>query len=222
VWSTHPKGSGALRGAQRAATRESAVTETLRQLSFAPLLVVGVVFAGAPLQTFGQRWRSVRWGPRNVVIAVELSLYALWALARFRFHLDAPLSAPRIEPAIAMIGALLAYAGATLMVWAKLRLGRWFSFAFGVKEGHELVTDGPYAITRHPIYTGIVTTILGEAMVWNSALTLALAACIGASLYMHTVYEERLFDAHFGPAYDTYRRRVPRMLPLPRPARAGR
>ena len=211
-----------MRGAQRATAGDSAVIEALRQLSFAPLVVVGVVFAGAPFQTFGQRWRSVRWGPRNVVIVVELSLYGLWALARFRVHVDAPLAAPRVEPALAIIGTLLAYAGATLMVWAKLRLGRWFSFAFGVKVGHELVTDGPYAITRHPIYTGIVTTILGEAMAWNSALTLALGACIAVSLYMHTVYEERLFDAHFGAAYEAYRRRVPRMLPLPRPARPER
>lgn len=196
--------------------------ESLRQLSWVPLMVLGLVMLDAPLHTFGQRWTSVRWGPRNVVIAVEASLYTLWLLALFSFRLDIVLVPPRFQLAIGIPGILLSFAGPSLITWAKLRLGRWFSFAFGVKVGHELVTDGPYAITRHPIYTGIVTTILGEALVWNSALTLALAACIATSLYMHTVYEERLFDAHFGPAYDAYRRRVPRMLPLPRPARAQR
>src|SRR5947207_7363125 len=100
-FSTRRQGSVGPRGAQRAARRDAAAMGALSQLSFVPLLLVGLAFMDAPLQTFGQRWRSVRWGPRNVVIAVEVSLYALWALARFRFHLDTPLVASRLEPAVA-------------------------------------------------------------------------------------------------------------------------
>jgi len=99
-------------------------------------------------------------------------------------------------------------------VWAKARLGRWYSGTFGVKEGHVLVTDGPYAITRHPMYTGLLLMLLGAALAWNSALTLLLAALYTLPLFFHTVYEESMFERHFGEAYRAYELRVPRLVPF--------
>ena len=101
-----------------------------------------------------------------------------------------------------------------LAAWGKLRLGRWFTGTFGVKVGHELVTDGPYAVTRHPIYTGVLLAIAGGALVWDSLLTLALDVVILVPLWRHTVIEERLFVDHFGDAYRRYQRRVPRLVPF--------
>jgi len=82
-----------------------------------------------------------------------------------------------------------------------------------------LVTDGPYAVTRHPIYTGIITTIVGAALLWNSTLTLLLAAFLAVPLFLHTVHEEALFEQHFGNAYRDYQRRVPRLVPFTPPGR---
>jgi protein-S-isoprenylcysteine O-methyltransferase Ste14 len=78
------------------------------------------------------------------------------------------------------------------------------------------VTDGPYAITRHPIYTGIVTALIGSALVWNSTLTLILAVLMVVPFFLHTVYEESLFEHHFGEPYFEYQRRVPRLVPFAR------
>ena len=181
------------------------------------LIALGALFfLDAPLHTIGQKWTAQRSRARNILLTLGIGLYALWGLARFQLHWDRGLAPATMEAPLALAGALVAAAGVALAVGAKLRLGRWYSAAFGVKQGHVLVTDGPYAVTRHPIYTGIITTILGAALAWNSALTLLLGVLISVPLFFHTVNEEALFERHFGDAYREYRRRVPRLMPFAR------
>jgi protein-S-isoprenylcysteine O-methyltransferase Ste14 len=151
--------------------------------------------------------------PRTVLLAFELALIGAWGLFMFYLKWDVPLVRASLEVPAFALGGVLAMAGMALAAAGKLRLGRWFSATFGVKPGHELVTDGPYALVRHPIYAGLLAALLGASVAWNSLATLALAAALSVPLFFHTVYEERLFDAHFGPAYETYRRRVPRLIP---------
>ena len=91
-----------------------------------------------------------------------------------------------------------------------------------MKVGQELVTDGPYAITRHPMCTGLLLMVLGAALAWDSALTLLLALLLVVPFFIHTVYEEALFEPHFGEAYLDYQRRVPRLVPFARVNAAGR
>ena len=79
------------------------------------------------------------------------------------------------------------------------------------------MSDGPYAVTRHPMYTGLLTMLPGAALVWDSAITLLLAALLLVPFHIQTRLEEPLLEAHFGEAYRDYRRRVPRLLPWPRP-----
>jgi len=182
------------------------------------LIALGALcFLDAPLRTLGQSWQAQRPGERLVLLTFELDLYALWAIGVFYLRWDCRLLPAAADAALAVLGAPLAAAGVTLAVWAKFRLGRWFSANFGVKRGHQLVTDGPYAVTRHPIYTGILATLLGAALLWNSLITLLLAALMAVPLFLHTVYEEALFEQHFGDAYRDYQRRVPRLVPLARP-----
>lgn len=173
-------------------------------------------FLDTPLRTLGQRFRQNRWRARVALLTVEANLVAMWAVSRFLMGWEIPLHPPGAGPAVAVTGFLLSIAGVGLAVWAKLRLGRWFSATFGVKEGHELVTDGPYAVTRHPIYTGLLAAILGGALVWNSGLTLVLGLALVIPFFLHTVYEEAMFEKHFGQPYFDYERRVPRLVPFTR------
>jgi protein-S-isoprenylcysteine O-methyltransferase Ste14 len=76
-----------------------------------------------------------------------------------------------------------------------------------------LITSGPYGVTRHPVYTGVIGFFAGLALLWNSGATLLLAIGVVVPLFVHTLIEERLFAAHFGEAYADYRRRVPRLVP---------
>jgi protein-S-isoprenylcysteine O-methyltransferase Ste14 len=177
-------------------------------------------FADSARLTFGAAFLARRSRARLALGLCEAGAVAAWAVARYAGHLDRALVPRPLAAAAALVGLGLTAAGAGLAAWAKWRLGRWFSMTFGVKPGHELVTDGPYAIVRHPIYTGLLAALAGSALVWDSALTLALGACFAVTFTLHTRAEEALFAAHFGPAFAAYRRRVPRLLPWPR-RRAG-
>jgi protein-S-isoprenylcysteine O-methyltransferase Ste14 len=194
--------------------------ETVRWASLWVMAASQLFFLDGPLLTIRQRWVMRRSHERNLLLGMELNFFVLWALLKFYMKWD-PAPAPAwLEPPLTVIGALLVVTGATLMVWGKLRLGRWFSATFGVKVGHELVTDGPFAITRHPIYSGLLLMLYGSALAWNSLLTLLLALLLSMTLCFHTIYEELLFDRHFGDAYREYRRRVPRLVPFTRPGGA--
>src|SRR5215831_438728 len=57
---------------------------------------------------------------------------------------------------LGLAGLLVTIAGCVFAVWARITLGGNWSGQATVKVGHELVTNGPYALTRHPIYTGLV------------------------------------------------------------------
>ena len=62
------------------------------------------------------------------------------------------------------LGAAVTVAGLLFAVWAREHLGRNWSRSVTIKQGHELITTGPYAVVRHPIYTGILAGFLGMAI----------------------------------------------------------
>src|SRR5258708_11243467 len=62
------------------------------------------------------------------------------------------------------LGAAVTTARLLFAVWAREHLGRNWSRSVTIKQGHELITTGPYAVVRHPIYTGSLTGFLGMAI----------------------------------------------------------
>jgi protein-S-isoprenylcysteine O-methyltransferase Ste14 len=86
----------------------------------------------------------------------------------------------------------------------------------GVKQEHELVTRGPYALVRHPIYTGLLVALTGTALYdgrWRALLGVALFT-IG--FWLKARSEENLLEGEFGDDYRTYRARTPMLIPNPR------
>jgi protein-S-isoprenylcysteine O-methyltransferase Ste14 len=107
---------------------------------------------------------------------------------------------------------LLATAGLAYSVWGLAYLRRSFSI---IPEARRLVTGGPYAFSRHPVYLGEVTTAMGVNLAtagWLSAL--AIAYFIACEL-MRIRWEERILARAFPSEYPAYARRVPRYLPNP-------
>jgi len=78
----------------------------------------------------------------------------------------------------------------------------------------KLVTTGLYRCVRHPLYTA------GLAFLWLTPVmtTSLLALNLGLTAYVliGSLFEERRLVREFGLAYADYRRRVPRLIPLPR------
>ncbi len=114
---------------------------------------------------------------------------------------------------IAIPGVICLALSTGLTLWARFALGTMWSHAPEVKVGHQLRVDGPYRITRHPIYTGIIGMILGS-MLMNGLGAWVLLSLIGVSMLVAKVPpEERLLSETFGEQYRQYQQRVPRLVP---------
>lgn len=187
--------------------------QTLHWAALAAVIPVLLVYADTPFRTFGQRFKAHRGAERLVLFSIELNLLLLWALTKLLLMRDATLVPPAFEPALAMLGVVLAWAGAALAVWARIALGKWFSGTFGVKHDHQLITSGPYALVRHPMYTGLVLLAMAQGIAWNSAVTLGFGLLYLVPFWMHTMIEEQMFASHFGDAWAAYKARVPRLIP---------
>ena len=186
---------------------------TLRLAAAAAIVPTLLAYVDTPWRTFRQRVVAHRWAERMVLLSIELNLLLLWLVAKLLVNRDAGLAPESWSWGLACAGFLLAWAGAALTIWAKLSLGRWFSASFAVKQGHELITHGPYAIVRHPIYVGLLLLGVGLGITWDSLLTTLFAALYAVPFWLHTVFEEQMLATHFGDAWTSYTRRVPRFVP---------
>jgi len=112
-----------------------------------------------------------------------------------------------------MVG--VAAAGFLFAWWARIYLGRLWSGAITRKEGHAVVDKGPYAIVRHPIYTGILLAAVATVVVTGSLHAILGAVCLIIGYWLKARLEERFLRAELGAeAYDSYRRRVPMLVPF--------
>ncbi len=77
----------------------------------------------------------------------------------------------------------------------------------------ELITEGPYAVVRHPQYAGLMLGILGALVQWPTLLTLLMAPILVFTYYRLARREERELQRKFGDEYAAYRARIPMLLP---------
>ncbi len=99
--------------------------------------------------------------------------------------------------------------------WARLYLGRLWSSSVTRKAGHRVVDTGPYGIVRHPIYTGIIAAVFATAAMKGAVAGLAGAVLMTVGFWLKARLEERFLREQLGAeAYDSYRRRVPMLLPF--------
>jgi len=118
-------------------------------------------------------------------------------------------------------GLLMVTAGLALAVWARTHLGRYWSGTGTVKEDHELVRSGPYAIVRHPIYTGLLVAMLGTAIILGEWRGLSALCFLSAAFLLKLRREERFMAESFPDTYPGYRAQVPALVPLLRANHPG-
>jgi protein-S-isoprenylcysteine O-methyltransferase Ste14 len=135
-----------------------------------------------------------------------------------------PLFAPLWQLGSAIEWSLvgLMAAGFALACWARLSLGRLWSAGVERKTDHRLVQEGPYAIVRHPIYTGLIAAALALAMVKATPLALSGLSLMTIGFTIKARLEERFLATELGEqAYAGYRRRVPMLVPFLPVAKMG-
>lgn len=150
-------------------------------------------------------------------IVMQMTGYALvWSVRRPLFspilRLGWPFDITMVAAAIALLAGSIWMA--TTAVGA---LGKQWSYAARLVEGHALITEGPYGLARHPIYTGLFGMMLATGLVMTYWFVLPVATIIfliGTNI--RTRSEEKLLQDEFGEAYESYARRVPALIPWPR------
>jgi protein-S-isoprenylcysteine O-methyltransferase Ste14 len=110
------------------------------------------------------------------------------------------------------LGIVLLVVSLGFTLWARQRLGLMWNAAPTIKDSHELRTDGPYAITRHPIYTGLLGMFIGTMLAAGLGPSLLLVLVL-VPLEFKIRIEERMLIEQFPEAYPRYRTQVPQLIP---------
>lgn len=140
-----------------------------------------------------------RWRWRNIPVPeVHLSLLAVGIICNVLWP-------RRVSSAksLRLAGGLLVVAGMVWAAWATRSAGQ-----VDLERPERLVTRGPYAISRHPMYVAWTLIYLGVALVVNTAWLLILLPALAVFIHHEAQREEQRLLEAFGDEYRWYRRRV--------------
>lgn len=157
--------------------------------------------------------RSQPAGARVFQLAVAAFGFTLLSGRWFRFGWLGVRFVPNLQD-VALAGSAVTALGCAFAIWARIALGGNWSGRVTVKADHDLVTSGPYAISRHPIYTGLLLAIAGTALTGGEWRCVLAVAVILFALLVKMSQEERMMMQTFPEAYPRYRQRVKALIPL--------
>ena len=182
--------------------------------------IAGAVYFGVKSEAGPAGWVHGLRGtlPRRVLLfvgACAFSLLIRHSPDSFWHHLQ------YWQPELAILGAVLAVASTGLLLWARWVLGvMWASIPL-IHEHHELRTEGPYRIVRHPIYTGLLGLVFGGMLACGFGVWIVFLAVAVPWLLRRVRIEDGMMAGQFGAAYEAYRARVPALIPWTRAAAVG-
>ena len=148
-------------------------------------------------------------------IALQGLAYAIvWTIHRPPFTPIAPMS-KSFEIALAILTMALAIGSVWFCSAAIRTLGKQWSLAARLVEGHKLITEGPYGVVRNPIYMGMFGMLLATGLAisnWIGLLIATVVYAIGTAIRVRS--EEKLLREAFGAEFEAYARRVPALVPF--------
>lgn len=179
------------------------------------LIAVAVI---ADFRAYHRQARGVRLSDRSWVETGSMTafLVAYYLVVRLRVG-EVPVSGAWRG---VMIGAglLLMVIGAVVNVAGRLHLKSNWANQIKIYDGHFLVTTGPYALVRHPLYASLIWMFVGGSLVYSNAAALVLALAVFVPMMrLRAAKEEALLAEAFGEAHETYRRSTGMLFPrIPR------
>jgi protein-S-isoprenylcysteine O-methyltransferase len=149
---------------------------------------------------------------RIVYLLLVIIAFALVYLSRLRIGLleDRFMSA---NVYVESAGVIISLLGIGFAIAARWKLGENWSGRVTVKKDHTLVQTGPYALTRHPIYTGIFFGLVGAVIVQGEMRGLIALVFLFTALHMKIVQEEKFMKQLF-PSYKDYANKTRKLIPL--------
>ena len=114
---------------------------------------------------------------------------------------------------VRVVGFAVGLAGAVLLVWACVLLGRLMIHEAAVREDHALIESGPYRFVRHPVYTGYLALLLGSGIASLNVCLLLLWPVSLLGILIQAASEEQLLGDKFGQDYERYVGRTGQLVP---------
>jgi protein-S-isoprenylcysteine O-methyltransferase Ste14 len=184
-----------------------------RALRIGALLAAHIIFLSAAALRLlrGQRRHMVRSeGPWYVQYYPPL----VWIPFAIAYFYPIPIDLPM---AARLIGLAIAIASAGFAAWAMWSLGKSYGIRMDLFEGHRLVTRGPYRLTRHPMYFGIVSFHIGATLAMESLALLVITLVYVIPLTLVRIRaEDKVLAEAFGEEFRTFTGRVPALVPFAR------
>jgi protein-S-isoprenylcysteine O-methyltransferase Ste14 len=119
-----------------------------------------------------------------------------------------------VPDALRWAGITLTALGVAFSLWSIVTLGRHYDLVLEVHQDHELVRRGPYALVRHPVYTGLALHFAGACLATGNLVLIAGTLLVSyPAFYARARTEERLLRDQLGAEYDAYAREVPMLVP---------
>ena len=159
--------------------------------------------------------RTARRGSYSSRLAMFVPFLVAWLLVALHVIPSDWLSL-RLWPhtlAVEAAGLALTIAGCLFAIWARVTLGTNWSGLPKVKQEHELIVNGPYALVRHPIYSGLLLASAGNVLADGRNAWLLAWVLIAISYAIKMRQEERLMRETFPAAYPEYKQRVKALIP---------
>jgi protein-S-isoprenylcysteine O-methyltransferase Ste14 len=120
-----------------------------------------------------------------------------------------------ISPTAGWVGLGLMVSGIGLRAWANTTLGAFYTRTLRVTADQRLIEQGPYRLLRHPGYSGSLLLWIGAGLATTNWLIASLIAIVTSSAYLYRVRsEEAMLAQTFGEAYQDYRQRTWKLIPL--------
>ena len=114
---------------------------------------------------------------------------------------------------VTIVGLSLTLGGLLFAVWARIALGANWSGTVTIKSGHNLIRRGPYKWIRHPIYTGLLASMIGTVMLQGEVRAFVGFALVLLALYRKAKREERFLSEEFGEGFAEHARHTGMFLP---------
>jgi protein-S-isoprenylcysteine O-methyltransferase Ste14 len=119
---------------------------------------------------------------------------------------------PRSE-AMRDLGLVLTVCGLAVAFWARHHLGRYWSDKVEVKVDHRLISSGPYAHMRHPIYSGVLLAVAGTALAFGEWRGILAFLILLTNYAVKAEKEERLLASQFGSEFEAYKKQTGFLIP---------
>lgn len=110
-------------------------------------------------------------------------------------------------------GVLLGLCAVPLLIWTHRTLGRWWSAELEIQNQHRIITTGPYARIRHPMYTAFIIFTLGTVLLAANLFVTIFGLLVSIFLYPISKTEEQMLLNEFGDYYRDYMKHTGRFIP---------